>query len=477
MKKIYIKTILAALLFLGFKTTNAQCVANCTFAIGTGGAVTFTSTSTGTSSNTVYYWTFGDGNTSSTINNIFANNTYTANGTYNGYLFIYDTASVSTCSAGIAFSLTITNAACSGSASFANTAGPSGLENFNSTSTGIAPNSTYFWNFGDGNTANTGTSWGASHTYTAGGSYTVTMVVTDPLSICSYTAVQTISVTIVPCSLVANYTFTNSAAGLVNFTSTSTGTTANTIYSWDFGDFTYGSGATVSHTYASNGNYNVNLNIMDSIVFTCSDTITKLVPVTNVPCLANSTFSVTKDSSIAYTWKAFPAYSPNILAANWNWGDGNNSTGLYPSHTYSAAGFYSICLSVTVSCTSGPISSTTCVNTNIWRINANDQTAAMISINVINPTASGISTSKKETTSFNLYPNPNNGEVNLQINNSPLKDVDVAIYNMIGENVYKSNITLSNGSVKTNLNLNELNNGTYFIRISGQATKKLIVLR
>ncbi|MBK7667503.1 MAG: PKD domain-containing protein [Sphingobacteriaceae bacterium] len=236
MKKIYIATLFTVLSLLTFKNTNAQCVANYSLTIGTGGNVTFTSTSVGTSSNTMYYWAFGDGGTFTAFNNIFASHTYTANGSYSAYLFIYDTLATSTCSAGIAFTVPITGLACGGSASFSSTTLSSGLVNFNSTSTGVAPNSTYSWNFGDGNTTNTGLTTNAAHTYTAGGTYTITMIITDPLAICSYTTSQTVSVTIIPCNLVASFTSTNGAAGLVNFTSTSTGTTSNTNFFWDFGD-------------------------------------------------------------------------------------------------------------------------------------------------------------------------------------------------------------------------------------------------
>ncbi|MBK7667502.1 MAG: T9SS type A sorting domain-containing protein [Sphingobacteriaceae bacterium] len=176
--------------------------------------------------------------------------------------------------------------------------------------------------------------------------------------------------------------------------------------------------------------------------------------------------------------KALPFYNPNTIAASWNWGDGNTTVGLYPSHTYSAAGIYNICLTVTVSCTSGPITSSTCVNSNIFKMNGNEETTAMIYINVINPLAASIQTSSKTDISFDIFPNPNNGEVSLQISNSPLKEVGIAIYNMIGENVYKSTLTPTNGSINAKLNLNELANGTYFIRVEGQNTsKKLIILK
>jgi PKD repeat protein len=476
MKKIYFKTLMLALLVLGIKTGNAQCNANFGMTINSGGNVTFTSTSTGTSPNTIYYWAFGDGNTYSVMNNIFASNTYSVNGTYTVDLFIYDTLASSTCSAGIQYTLAITSATCGGNASFSSTLYPGGLENYNSTSTGVSSSSTYFWDFGDGNNMNTGTTNSSSHTYTASNNYSVTLIITDPLTSCSYTTIQTVSVTVASCSLVANYTYTLGAAGLVNFSSTSTGTSVNTNYYWDFGDGYYGyTGPTISHTYSANAVYSPTLSIMDSTaLFYCYDNIVKSFSVSNVPCVANSNFTISKDSTVNFTWNAFPAYSPNIIAANWSWGDATSTMGLYPSHTYSAAGVYNICLSVTISCASGPVTSSTCVNSNIYKVNAN---ASMITVNVVNATT-GIINQVKESVFYNIYPNPNNGNLSLELGNSPLKEVEIAVYNMVGGNVYRSTIMPTNGSVKTNLDLNGLANGTYFIRLSGQnETKKLIILK
>ncbi len=480
MKKNYMKTLFIALLFLGIRTANSQCSANFIYTIGGSGNVTFTSTSVGTTSNTIYNWTFGDGNYATNFNNIFANNVYSSNGTFVVNLFIYDTISVSTCSAGISQTINISNAACGGTASFSGYPGSGGVYNYYSTSTGIAPNSTYFWNFGDGNTLNSGTTGNSAHTYTASGNYSVTMVVTDPLSICSYTTVQTISVTVASCSLTASYTYTNGAAGYVYFVSTSTITSGTTNYYWNFGDGFYGSGVATNHTYASNGIYNVQLQIYDSISFACSSNLTQTITISNVPCVAVSSFSVTKDSSVAFTWKAWPAYSPNILAASWNWGDGNTSLGLYPSHTYSAAGMYSICLSVTVSCTTGTLSSTTCVNSNIYKMIAGTGSASMVYINVINASAAGIKEVKSSALITNLYPNPNNGNFTIDISNidAALKDLELNLYNVIGEKVFNSHLNPLNGKVSSDLNLETLPNGTYFVKIQGMSkTNKVVIMR
>ncbi|MCF8277675.1 MAG: PKD domain-containing protein [Flavobacteriales bacterium] len=66
-------------------------------------------------------------------------------------------------------------------------------------------------------------------------------------------------------SILPDYTISNSTTCVgdqINFTDASLTSSGNiTNYTWDFGDGTTGSGAPVSHTYSSAGNFNVNLSI------------------------------------------------------------------------------------------------------------------------------------------------------------------------------------------------------------------------
>ena len=57
----------------------------------------------------------------------------------------------------------------------------------------------------------------------------------------------------------------------------STATTDITSYEWDFGDRTTGSGETVTHTYESEGSYEVQLTVTDAEQNTATDTITIVV--------------------------------------------------------------------------------------------------------------------------------------------------------------------------------------------------------
>src|SRR5204863_321056 len=121
----------------------------------------------------------------------------------------------------------------------------------------------YSWNFGDGTP--TSTLQNPSHTYAAGGSYTVTLQVTDNQGAQSALASQNITVT--PPNQPPVASFTRSCNGLsCSFTSTSSdpdGSIAS--YRWTFGD---GSAAVTtqnaSHTYAAGGTYTVTLQVTDN---------------------------------------------------------------------------------------------------------------------------------------------------------------------------------------------------------------------
>lgn len=70
------------------------------------------------------------------------------------------------------------------------------------------------------------------------------------------------------------------------------------------------------------------------------------------------------------------------------------------------------------------------------------------------------STTENKTNNLNIYPNPNHGQFNL---NLPEEDCDIVIYNSLGQKVF-------NRQAKglTNLNLESLNNGVYFVTVKSE---------
>jgi PKD repeat protein len=130
---------------------------------------------------------------------------------------------------------------------------------FDATVTGAAP-LTFAWTFGDGGTSNLED---PTHTYAAGGCYTVTLTVSNECSqdtwqeqICVCAAATGAGFTCAPTAPVVDQTvdFSGSiAAGTPPFT-----------WSWDFGDGTTGSGQYVTHAYAAPGDYLVTLTVANA---------------------------------------------------------------------------------------------------------------------------------------------------------------------------------------------------------------------
>ena len=235
-----------------------------------------------TVSNGTYAWDFGDGQTGTGVT---ATHRYVRNGTFTVTLSVTsDTKATSTSSRTInvsgtlpantaTFTFSPTNPSINQDVIFtANNGGPGG-----GFPGGPAPGVTgvYAWDFGDGGTA---TSTPATHRYTRGGTYTVTLRVTTDAGLTA-TSSRTVTVSTTLPAGSANFTFspTDPVVGDSVFFNAASSTVTG-AYTWDFGDGTSGSGVAPVHSYGSVHTFTVTLTVVNAQGQ--SATTSKTVPVT-----------------------------------------------------------------------------------------------------------------------------------------------------------------------------------------------------
>jgi PKD repeat protein len=150
---------------------------------------------------------------------------------------------------------------------------PGQTVNFNSTGSAQPAGSinAYAWDFRDepSGSANTAATPTASHTFFRAGTYQVKLTVTDDVGLtASDTVAVTVSTPVIPLPIARfNAPGTFYAPASVSFdgrASTANGGVPVSVYSWNFGDGTSGSGGTAVHQYLTPGSYDVVLTVQDA---------------------------------------------------------------------------------------------------------------------------------------------------------------------------------------------------------------------
>jgi len=296
---------------------------------------------------TLWFWDFGDGNTSTQQNpsHAYAN--------YGSYTVCLTTSNA----CGTDSSCATVNVICPVPvATFADTA--TNLQVLFVDQSTNSPTS-WFWDFGDGNTS---TQQSPTHAYAAPGNYLVCLTVSSACGTDS--SCSSISVTC-PAPSTA---FTHTVNALqVQYVDQTTGGAA--FWLWDFGDGNTSSLQNPQHVYASPGTYTV---CLTTTSLCGSDS--SCASVTVVCPSPDVAFS---ESSTGLQVQFTDATTNTPTAWIWDFGDGNTSTQQNPTHTYAVPGSYLVCLtatnacgtdsacsSLTVSCPA-PVSDFTQVNTNL----------------------------------------------------------------------------------------------------------------
>jgi len=285
-------------------------------------------------------WDFGDGGSSTAKN---PSHTYNSAGTYTVTL-----TATNVCGSDVETKvdyITVTEPPVPPTAAFSGTptSGCAPLDvSFTDESTGDI--TSWSWDFGDGGTS---TVQSPSHTYNAAGNYTVELTVTGPGGSDTETRIDYITVTAAPVADFSGSPTSGTEPLTVDFTDLSTNNP--TSWSWDFGDGGTSTVQNPSHEYTTAGTYTVELTATNACG---SDVETKVDYITVNPCNAPVADFVGSPTSGDYPLNVdFTDLSTNDPTGwDWDFGDGGSSTAKNPSHTYNAAGTYTVTLTATNVC-------------------------------------------------------------------------------------------------------------------------------
>ena len=291
---------------------------------------------TGTGADSIH-WNMGNGTTFINVDSL--QYTYTAAGDYvltfqawdfacGGYKVVYDTIHFNP-------NYTQVNATSPGNQTFC--AQPY-LVNFNA---GATPPPNNFWDFGDG--IGNSTLANPQYTYADTGTYNVMYVAIDS-STCNIADTAYFLIQIIkPEELNAQFNIPpyNRCQSTLTVNFAFTGTGADSIY-WDMGNgTTFVDSTTINYTYTSPGTYpvefiafdfdcNVSDTIRDTIYFNPTTTTVNAVVPPNITICG---------SPLTVNFSSGTPPPPNNF---WNFGDGNTSTSIDPSHNYSSIGNFTV---------------------------------------------------------------------------------------------------------------------------------------
>jgi gliding motility-associated-like protein len=199
--------------------------------------------------------------------------------------------------------------------------------------------STWYWNFGTGDTS---TTKNPTYTYTTSGTYTVHLVVSAGGN-CKDSISKTINIHAVP---VPSFTLSaNCISDSATFTNSSTISQGNIAsWSWNFGDGHNASTQNPHHLYDSLATYTVSLTAVSDSGCSASITHTVVVHPSPLAGLAAQSNCLTLLVNFKDTSKVI--LPDSISSYNWSFGDGSTSIATNPSHTYSTSGTYTVLLQV-----------------------------------------------------------------------------------------------------------------------------------
>lgn len=196
------------------------------------------------------------------------------------------------------------------------------------------------WDFGDGATS---TERNPGHAYSAAGTYTITLAITNKCGNDDEVKVDYITIYPEPIADFTSDTREICEGETVSFTDQSSHAL---IWSWDFGDGATSNEKNPSHAYMTAGIYTVSLTVQNP----CGEDDTVAVNYVTVNPKPTADFTSDNVEGCVGTDISFTSLAANADSVKWEFGDGTASNETNPSHAYTSEGTYSVKLTAYNSC-------------------------------------------------------------------------------------------------------------------------------
>lgn len=212
--------------------------------------------------------------------------------------------------------------------------------------------------------------------------------------------------------------------------------------------------STFTHTYSRKGVFEVCLFIYDTAGTLC-DSICKTVEAGMKKCNASFYFAIdTNDLRYQYIINNSQG-THSQTKYKWTFGDGNSSTLQNPTHKYSTAGNYSICLLI-----SDDINN--CYSIYCAQININNTSQEIVILDEQNilKTDNNI-----QIDNIKIFPNPSQGEFNLKFFSHKSGSAKVQLSDVTGKSILEESLMLNHGITEKYFDINSFKNGVYILSI------------
>jgi PKD repeat protein len=281
------------------------------------------------------------------------------------------------------------------------------------------------WFFGDGSKASGSK---VSHSYSSSGNYQVTAIVSDTLNSCQDTQYINIQVLDGPD---ANFKYNRICLGdSLHFEDSSLGAVVN--WYWEFGDGDTSWLKDPVHLYVKSDTFKVFHKVWNNLG--CWDTITHFTIVDSMPPIAGFIYNITGNTV------QFTDTSKYAFQRIWYFGDGDTSHQKNPVHTYSSFGDFDVKLIVSNNC-------------------SHDSVGYKIIILGIPEIVELV---------INVYPNPNNGLMILDIQSLSGNKLYAEITDIHGKIIWRQTLNNIFGHWSKEINLIEYGKGVYLLHLKNE---------